>query len=94
MMKLLVLVLVVGLAAWLFFGRSRKSGRGGPGSEGQPDPTQRQSGKNKGRASKPVQTMWVCAHCGVHLPKTEALTDPQGSAYCSDAHRLAGPRPS
>jgi uncharacterized protein len=33
----------------------------------------------------------VCAHCGVHLPMTDAVLDGQ-TAYCSDAHRLAGPR--
>jgi len=33
----------------------------------------------------------VCAHCGVHLPINDAVLDGQ-TAYCSDAHRLAGPR--
>jgi uncharacterized protein len=33
----------------------------------------------------------VCAHCGVHLPMNDAILDGQ-TAYCSDAHRLAGPR--
>lgn len=89
MMKLLVLVLVLAVVGWLFFGRSRKSGRGESGAAGEPD---KQPGKNgKGESAKRPQTMMVCAHCGVHLPVTEALTDAKGSAYCSDAHRLAGP---
>jgi len=33
----------------------------------------------------------VCAHCGVHLPMNDAVLDGQ-TAFCSDAHRLAGPR--
>jgi uncharacterized protein len=33
----------------------------------------------------------VCAHCGVHLPMNDAVLDGP-TAYCSDAHRLAGPR--
>jgi len=33
----------------------------------------------------------VCAHCGVHLPVHDAVLDGT-TAYCSDAHRLAGPR--
>ena len=33
----------------------------------------------------------VCAHCGVHLPTNEAVLDGQ-QAYCSESHRLAGPR--
>ncbi|HEX6018811.1 MAG TPA: PP0621 family protein [Burkholderiaceae bacterium] len=32
-----------------------------------------------------------CAHCGVHLPRNDAVID-RGFAYCSQAHRLAGPR--
>jgi hypothetical protein len=28
----------------------------------------------------------------VHLPSADALRDAAGHAYCSDAHRLAGPR--
>lgn len=33
----------------------------------------------------------VCAHCGVHLPEHDAVREGQ-LVYCSDAHRLAGPR--
>lgn len=47
-----------------------------------------------GRASRtPPATptaFLVCAHCGVHLPSTDAVRD-GALAYCSDAHRLAGP---
>ena len=37
--------------------------------------------------------MLRCAHCGVHLPESEALRE-RGRAYCSAAHRDAGPRAS
>ncbi len=37
------------------------------------------------------QAMVQCAHCGVHLPSAEAVTA-GGLPYCSEAHRLAGPR--
>ena len=33
----------------------------------------------------------VCAHCGVHVPMNDAVVDGQ-AAYCSESHRLAGPR--
>jgi uncharacterized protein len=36
--------------------------------------------------------MLACAHCDLRLPRSEALMDPQGRAFCSEAHRLAGPR--
>jgi uncharacterized protein len=29
-----------------------------------------------------------CAHCGLHLPATDALPGP-GGVYCSAAHRRA-----
>ena len=32
-----------------------------------------------------------CAHCGVHLPLADAVRDGD-AAYCSEAHRLAGPK--
>lgn len=37
------------------------------------------------------QAMVACAHCGLHLPAADAVLE--GShIYCSDAHRLLGPR--
>ena len=41
------------------------------------------------RAAAP-EDMVRCAHCGVHLPINDAVVD-RGNAYCSEAHRLAGP---
>lgn len=41
-----------------------------------------------GGATKPPQTMVACAHCGVHLPRGEAVAGADG-LYCSEAHRLA-----
>ncbi len=33
--------------------------------------------------------MVVCAHCGVHLPKSDSISG-NGSFYCSEVHRQAG----
>lgn len=41
---------------------------------------------------QPADRIVPCAHCGVHLPLAEALHDIGGRVYCSEAHRLAGPR--
>lgn len=38
-----------------------------------------------------VEDMVACAHCGVHLPASEACQDTAGQPYCSAAHRDAGP---
>jgi len=48
------------------------------------------SGKGAHQPRQP-ESFARCAHCGVHLPLTDALVD-RGIAYCSEAHRLAGPR--
>jgi uncharacterized protein len=40
-----------------------------------------------GPAATP-QSMVTCAHCGVHLPRSEALPG-RGGVFCDDAHRAA-----
>ncbi|HEY9067202.1 MAG TPA: PP0621 family protein [Burkholderiaceae bacterium] len=37
---------------------------------------------------EPPQPMLVCAHCGVHLPRDEALPG-RGGVFCGEAHRAA-----
>jgi uncharacterized protein len=56
---------------------------------------------SRGKADKPAkrgaagkvlpEAMVECRHCGIHLPRAEALQDERG-AFCTEAHRLAGPR--
>jgi uncharacterized protein len=78
-MKYLLVLVVVLLGAWLLFGRRRG---------GQPPPPAPPTKK----AAKGPQAMLACAHCGVHLPEADALRDATGRPFCSEAHRLAGPR--
>lgn len=79
-MKYLLVIAVVGVVLWLMFGR--QSGRGQARPKVQP--------KNDAR-QPPVQIV-ACAHCGLNLPQTDAVQDAAGRAFCSDAHRAAGPR--
>jgi uncharacterized protein len=46
------------------------------------------------QASSSVEPDWMvaCAHCGLHVPRAEALVDEAGFAYCSEAHRQLGVR--
>ena len=48
----------------------------------------------KGEAPSP--DLVSCAHCGVHLPKNEAVAAgegaPPGRFFCGDEHRRLGPR--
>jgi uncharacterized protein len=52
----------------------------------------RGSGGTRKPAAPPAPAaMIACAHCGVHLPRSDAV----GSGaqwFCSEAHRIAGPR--
>jgi len=76
-MKFLLFLAIVLLVAWLW-----RSGRRGDKRPDQAAPPPQAS----------TQEMVRCAHCGVHLPKTDAVLDPAGRAYCSAAHLQAGPR--
>lgn len=79
-MKYLLVIIVVALGVWLWL-RGRESAirqRRAP-----PKPAKTPDG--------PVE-MVACAHCALQLPRTEALLDAAGRPFCSDAHRLAGPR--
>jgi uncharacterized protein len=47
--------------------------------------------RRRGGAARPPQApqeMIACAHCGVHLPRDEALPG-RGGVFCGDAHRAA-----
>ncbi len=78
-MKFLLLLVVLGVAVLMLTTRSR-------------DPSEPQAGKRGRRAARAGETMVACAHCGLHLPQSEVVADAAGRAYCSEAHRLAGPR--
>lgn len=77
-MKYLVVVLVVGLVLWAMF---KRSGR----------PAAPPASQARGRGAGPTQPMVECAHCGVHLPAADALSDGTRH-YCGEAHRRLGPR--
>lgn len=48
------------------------------------------SGATRDPAAPPAEPMVRCAHCGVHLPRGDAL--PRGERYyCSEEHRQAAP---
>lgn len=73
-MSKLILLLVLGFLAYLVFkGFQRTASR-------------RERDEGSTRAS---ERMVVCAHCGVHLPESEALEE-GGRRFCSEEHRRLG----
>ena len=44
--------------------------------------------RRRARRRRAPQPMIACAHCGVHLPRDEALPG-RGGVFCGDAHRTA-----
>jgi len=75
-MKYLLVLLVVGIGVWLLL-------------RGRDKPPAPRDGRR--RTGKPEEIV-ACAHCGLHLPRGDAVVDAAGRPFCSDAHRLAGPR--
>jgi uncharacterized protein len=78
-MKYLLVLIVVVLGLWLLL-RARPSTR-----------ADRPPAAKKKGPSGPA-AMVACAHCDLRLPQSEAQFDAQGRPFCSEAHRLAGPR--
>ena len=79
-MKFLVLLLVLAVAVGWVMLRTRRH----QAPPVKPPPPQ--------TTTKTASPMLACAHCGLHLPGSEALVDPAGHAYCGAEHRDAGPR--
>lgn len=79
-MKLLIVLVALVVLIWLLLGSARRRTKGA-----------RRQATNAPPPTTAVEGMVACVHCGVHLPSSQALTV-RGQAYCSAAHRDAGPR--
>lgn len=82
-MKYLVLALILAVVVGWFFGRGRRQGPPPPGRQATPPA----AGKTEPKRIE----MLACAHCGVHLPRSEAAFDAVGRPFCTPEHRVAGP---
>ena len=94
-MKYVLVLLVVIVVVWVMLGRGR--GRGGKRGAADHSGRQEKSGTHEQAApgastADATPAMVACIHCGLHLPRAEAVADAQGRLFCDDAHRLAGPR--
>lgn len=85
MTKFLIVLAVIAVAiAWIALGRRGRSE--------QADAAPRRHWRRPNGPPADPAPMVACAHCGVHLPQPEAVLDAAGRPFCSEAHRLAGPR--
>jgi uncharacterized protein len=55
-------------------------------------PAQAPSRRGQPAAREPLPQMTRCAHCGIHLPRSEALLV-KGQTWCCEAHAELGARP-
>ena len=76
-MKYVLVALVVIIAIGIWRNNRRKAAAPPPAS--------------KPRLRQP-EDLVTCAHCGLQLPASDAITSPDRSHYCSSEHRHLGPR--
>lgn len=82
MAKFLLLLAVIAAVVLLVRNYQRALGR--------PDDTPKSDAESDAsRAATSSEDMVRCAHCGVHLPKSEGYLS-QGRFFCSDEHRRLG----
>ncbi len=79
-----ILLVILIILAWIGARSLLQRRLGAPEDSG----SRRQADTEDGR----VEDMVRCAHCGVFLPRSEALADHRGNRYCSQEHRRRGPR--
>jgi uncharacterized protein len=84
-MKYLLVLAVLWVAIWLWRKNRREEMR-----DAQREKTAR--AQRQPAAPAPPKAMLRCAHCGLHLPASDALAGPGDAVYCSVAHRQAAER--
>jgi uncharacterized protein len=82
MKYVLLAVVVFGLLWWI--GRQRRGPRAGPPSAPPSDAASRRSIER--------ESMVRCAHCGMHLPASEAVKNDGGEVFCGREHLLVHER--
>ncbi|MEJ1170539.1 PP0621 family protein [Variovorax sp. CCNWLW235] len=84
-MKYLLVLAVLWVAIWLWRKNRREEMR---------DAQREKSARAQRQPATPAtpKAMLRCAHCGLHLPASDALGGPGDAVYCSAAHREAAER--
>lgn len=85
-MKYLLVLAVLWVAIWLWRKNRREEMR-----ETMREEAARAAKRPPAPPASP-QAMLRCAHCGLHLPASDAIAGPGDAVYCSAAHRQAAER--
>ena len=81
--------LVIALAVVVWLQRAKKSVAANAGSPQGAAGASRNPFARKQRKEE-AETMVQCAHCGIHFPASESVSNAAGIVYCSEEHlRLA-----
>lgn len=78
--KLVFFLIIAVLVYWLIKARSSEE------TENTNEKTDESTESNT--SPKALEEMVRCAHCGVHLPRSESVTS-QGDFFCCNEHRIA-----
>ena len=89
-MKYLLVLIVVVLGLWVLL--RKRGGGGGAVGTGKGSGSEPPAATPRPAARLEPAAMVACAHCDLRLPEGEAQFDALGRPFCSEAHRLAGPR--
>ena len=82
MSKIVIVLVALALLVWLVLGSTRRRTK---------EARRQRPAATDAQAATKVEGMVACAHCGIHLPTSQALLG-QGRPYCSAEHRDGGPR--
>lgn len=86
-----LLWLLIGLAVYLLWRKWQRE-REITSAEAERRAAQQAAPRRPGASQSEPGRMARCAHCGLHLPESEAVRGDDGREFCSPAHRSAGPR--
>lgn len=95
MTKFLLLVLLIVAVLWGPLSRLRNPKPKRKAAEANPPPPSQTPQQATSQDDGQAQDIVPCAHCGVHLPRSEALAGPEhgrGQLFCCTEHRRLGPR--
>jgi uncharacterized protein len=82
--------LVIALAVVVWFQRNKKSMTAGGSSPDREGARRNPFARKRNESPQQIEAMVQCAHCGIHFPASESISNAAGTVYCSEEHlRLA-----